>query len=137
MYSSDRNIKVAEQEILKKQVLKSELTQDDGPLKLSSIQNGQISAEQCLENCEKSSDHQYSSNGPIEIDTASSPLIANETPEETVDAEGNGTLSGKVKTVMLGFSLLSKCQCGFVNYLKQDLAVVPLAVSGLIFFAGS
>ncbi|XP_044288288.1 BTB/POZ domain-containing protein 8 isoform X5 [Varanus komodoensis] len=93
VYSSDRNMKEAEQEVLKKEVSKARLTKEDESLQVSHPQNGQISAAQWLENHERPSGHQYSSNGTTETETAASPFIANKIPEEAVDAKGNATVS--------------------------------------------
>ncbi|XP_044288286.1 BTB/POZ domain-containing protein 8 isoform X3 [Varanus komodoensis] len=86
-------MKEAEQEVLKKEVSKARLTKEDESLQVSHPQNGQISAAQWLENHERPSGHQYSSNGTTETETAASPFIANKIPEEAVDAKGNATVS--------------------------------------------
>ncbi|XP_053103979.1 BTB/POZ domain-containing protein 8 isoform X2 [Hemicordylus capensis] len=82
---------------------------EDRSLKIATnLQNGQISVEQCLD--ERTSGHQYSSDGAIEAETAVSPFIANEIPEEAVDADGSVTVSGdsKVETASdLGKDLLT------------------------------
>ncbi|XP_062992487.1 BTB/POZ domain-containing protein 8 [Elgaria multicarinata webbii] len=93
VYSSDRNIKEAEQEVLKKKLSKPRLTKEDESLQVSHLQNGQISAAQCLENHERPPGYQYSSNGAVETETATAAFIANEIPEEAVDAKGNVTVS--------------------------------------------
>lgn len=117
VYSSDRNVKTAEQEILKKQVLKSQLKQDDGGIKVfASVQNCHVSAERCLENGEKSP-----TNHSIEIGVAVSPLIANETPEEIVDAEGKRTMSGEVKTDVLDFLCYLNASVGLLTISNKIL----------------
>ncbi|XP_060629900.2 BTB/POZ domain-containing protein 8 [Anolis sagrei] len=88
VYSSDRNIKEAEQEILEKEISKPRFTKEDESFQARHLQNGHISAEHCLENHERTSGHQYSSNESIETES-----VAKDIPEEAVDAEGNVTVS--------------------------------------------
>ena len=79
-------------------------------------------AELCLENHERTLGHQYALNSAVETESAAFPFIANEIPEEAVDAEGNRTMSGEVKLAVFGFSFITtKCQCGFVHCLQQSL----------------
>lgn len=99
--------------ILQKKVTKTKLTREDENLKFTNLQDAQ--------DHERTSGHQYSSNGAVETETVASFFIENKISEETVDAEGNVTMSGEVKTVPCGFSLLPKCHCGFVCYLQQGL----------------
>lgn len=113
MYSSDRNVKEAEQVILQKKVSKTRLTQEDERLKFTSLQDAQ--------DHERTTGHQYSTNGAVETETVASSFMANEISEETVDAEGNVTVSGEVKMVLCGFSLLPKCHCGLVCHFQQGL----------------
>ncbi|KAJ7332510.1 hypothetical protein JRQ81_014690 [Phrynocephalus forsythii] len=93
VYSSDGNIKVATQEIFEKGVSKPRFTKEDESHQDSCLQNGQISAEQCLENHERTLGHQYALNGAAETDSAAFPFTANEIPEEADGAEGNITMS--------------------------------------------
>lgn len=116
MYSSEGTISQAEQELLKKKVSKPRLMQEDESLKFTNLQDGQISVEQCLDNLERTSGHQYSSNKAIETEIAAVPFIANEIPKEAVDAEGNvAAASGEVKTVVGGLSLLPKTGVGLLT----------------------
>nr|XP_056700722.1 BTB/POZ domain-containing protein 8 [Euleptes europaea] len=89
VYSSDRNVKEAEQVILQKKVSKTRLTQEDESLKFTNLHDAQDHGRTC--------GHQYSSNGAIETATVTSSFIANEISEETVDAEGNVTVSDNFK----------------------------------------
>ncbi|XP_060088167.1 BTB/POZ domain-containing protein 8 [Heteronotia binoei] len=89
VYSSDRNVKEAEQVILQKKVSKTRLTQEDESLKSTSLQDAQ--------DRERTSGHQYSSNEAVETETVASSFIANEISEGTVDAEGNVTMSDNSK----------------------------------------
>ncbi|XP_061489649.1 BTB/POZ domain-containing protein 8 isoform X2 [Rhineura floridana] len=87
-----QNVKESEQVILKKKVPKPSFTKEDESLEVGNLQNGQISAGQCLENHERTSGYRYSSKGAVE--TAASPLLANEISEEVaVDTEGNAFVS--------------------------------------------
>uniref|UniRef100_A0A6J0UQ31 BTB/POZ domain-containing protein 8 n=1 Tax=Pogona vitticeps TaxID=103695 RepID=A0A6J0UQ31_9SAUR len=93
VYSSDGNIKEAKQEIFEKGVSKLRFTKEDESLQVSHLESGQMPAELCLENHERTLGHQYALNSAVETESAAFPFIANEIPEEAVDAEGNRTMS--------------------------------------------
>ncbi|XP_042318885.1 BTB/POZ domain-containing protein 8 isoform X2 [Sceloporus undulatus] len=111
VYSSDRNIKEAEQEIVKKEISKPRITKEDESLQVSHLQNGHISAEHCLENHEKTPVHQYSSDGAIETESVSSLFIAKEIPEEAVDAEGIVAVSEAASALGQDLLMLYKKPC--------------------------
>uniref|UniRef100_A0ACB8F3F3 Uncharacterized protein n=1 Tax=Sphaerodactylus townsendi TaxID=933632 RepID=A0ACB8F3F3_9SAUR len=88
VYSSDRNVKEAEQVILQKKISQTRLIQEDESLKFTNLHDdpdhGRISGPQNFPS------------GAVETAAVAS-FIANEISEETVDAEGNVTVSDNYK----------------------------------------
>lgn len=97
-YSSDRIITEEEQEILNKKVSTPELAKENEELRVGGLHNDQICREQRLGNHERTSDnHWIFCKTAVETECAASSLSTSDMPTEAIDAEGEVTVSGKIK----------------------------------------
>ncbi|XP_057285159.1 BTB/POZ domain-containing protein 8 isoform X1 [Pezoporus wallicus] len=117
VYSSDKNLKEAEEPAMIKKVLEPKLVQEDNT---ATLQNTQTNAS-CLGDSIKPPVDQDASSGAGQKEVASSPCIEQELPAVVSDAESNKATAGnsKLETAsVLGEDLMmlyKKCCCPDIN----------------------
>ncbi|XP_074762658.1 BTB/POZ domain-containing protein 8 isoform X2 [Athene noctua] len=117
VYSSDKNLKEAEELAMMKKVLEPKLIQENN---IATLQNTQKNIN-CLGDGKRTPVGQNTPSGAVQKEVACSSWIEEETPEVVVDAESNKAIAGvsKLETAsVLGEDLMmlyKKCCCPDIN----------------------
>ncbi|XP_075364498.1 BTB/POZ domain-containing protein 8 isoform X2 [Mycteria americana] len=117
VYSSDKNLKEAEELAMMKKVSEHKLIQENN---IATLQNTQTNVN-CLEDGKRTPLDQNTPSGAVQKEIACSSCIEEEIPELVVDAEGNKATAGdsKLETAsVLGEDLMmlyKKCYCPDIN----------------------
>jgi len=133
VYSSDKNLKEAEELAMMKKVWEPKLIQEDS---IAALQNTQTNVN-CLGDGKRTHVDQNTPSGAVQKEVACSSCIEEEIPEVVVDAEANKATAGRFGVILVfifvfGFFLLSNYPKTYTDVKIKDIVITELT---WIFFA--